>query len=103
MAESSPFLPGLGDLEPAATAMEVAARKQLERLAADGMIDESHAIVVQLVLDLARAVGLSTNKGRAAGAALAARQLMDALDRLPSGKTGFDRLMEQLADMDKTA
>lgn len=100
MTESQPTLPGLDDAMPATTAMEKAARMQIQQLRADGMLGPENAITVALVLDLARVVGISCQKGRAAGAALAARQLLDAMEKLPTGQTGLDKLMAELQALD---
>lgn len=97
MTQTQPPLPGMADLAPAETPLEVAARLQIEDLRSRGLLDQSHAITVQLVLDLARVVGLSAAKGKAAGAALAARQLQDAVAALPSARAdSFEQLSSKL-------
>lgn len=97
-ADLEPFLPGMASLEPAATPMERAARLQIASLRDRGMLTADHAIVVQLVLDLARAIGLSAGKGRASALAMAAKELREAVALLPGdgADDGFDELMKRL-------
>jgi len=98
MTESQPFLPGMAPLDPGPTPLERAARIQIQKLADDGLLNENHAIAVQLVLDLSRAIGVSATRGRASAMALAAKELREALALLPANDTDeFSTLMAQLA------
>src|SRR5213075_947187 len=92
-------LPGLDDPTPAGgvTELETAARRSLMALDQAGLLEPRHALTMRLVLDLARAVGRSAQKGQAAAAAMAAAQLREAWALLPQpvdGSAGdaFDEL-----------
>lgn len=97
MTETQPFLPGMAPLDAGPTPLEQAARIQLQKLADDGLLNDNHAIAVQLVLDLARAIGVSATRGRASAMALASKELREALALLPAHDTDeFSTLMAQL-------
>lgn len=83
-ADSGLPLPGLSAPDAGVTELEVAARRSLAALDQAGLLQETHAMAMQLVLDLARAVGLGTRSGRASAAALAAAQLREAWLLLPA-------------------
>lgn len=84
-ADSGLPLPGLADQAGGqVTELETAVRRSLAALDAAGLLHETHAMAMQLVLDLARAVGLGTRSGRASAAALAAAQLREAWALLPT-------------------
>lgn len=83
-ADSGLPLPGLQDQPGGVTELETAVRRSLAALDAEGLLTEVHAMPMQLVLDLARAVGLGTRSGRASAAALAAAQLREAWALLPA-------------------
>lgn len=99
-------LPGLDEVTPAAggpTALEASARRSLAALERQGLLDERHALTMQLVLDLARAVGRAAAKGQAAAAALAAAQLREAFGLLPQPDGGdqgdeWDQLARDLRE-----
>jgi hypothetical protein len=101
-ADSGLPLPGLQDQANGVTELETAVRRSLAALDAAGLLTEVHAMPMQLVLDLARAVGLGTRSGRASAAALAAAQLREAwallpaLDATGSGGDEWDALAVQL-------
>jgi len=76
-------LAGLEGLRSDMTPMELAAKQQLDQLRAEGRLTDQHVIVEQLILALARGVGESAARGRAAGVALAARELREAIALLP--------------------
>lgn len=96
-------LPGLEDTQPAGgtTPLETAARRSLAALQASGLLEDRHAVTMQLVLDLARAVGRSAAKGQAAAAAMAAAQLREAWALLPQpdGGTSGDEWDELARDL----
>lgn len=79
-------LPGLDDvgrnLGPTPR-LQLIAEQQIAALNDAGRLDAGHALLVGLVLDLARAVGMACQAGKAAGAAMAGRQLLDAMAQLP--------------------
>lgn len=98
MTETQPTLPGMAPGRPDRTATEVAAQSILDRLRNEGQLKAEHALIAQLVLDLARAVGISADKGRASGVALAARELREAIALLP--KSSADALAALLGGLD---
>jgi hypothetical protein len=79
-------LPGLEDdgRPTGVTELELAARRSLSALAAAGVLDESHALPMALIMDLARAVAIGTRTGHASAAAMAAAQLREAYAMLPA-------------------
>lgn len=92
-------LPGL-DERPAGqlTQLEQAMRRSIAALSSAGVLDESHALPLELCLALARAVGRATDKGQAAAAAMAAAQLREAWQLLPEpGGAGGTDAWDQLA------
>ncbi|HEY4267097.1 MAG TPA: hypothetical protein VGM94_02785 [Galbitalea sp.] len=97
MSDPAPMLPGFEDLQPGETRMELAARRQIAKLREDGRLTDEHIIVEQMILDLSRAVGISAQKGRAAGVALAARELREAIALLP--KTMSDEFADLQAEL----
>jgi hypothetical protein len=80
------ILPGL-DLPDvgrgAAPRLQLVAEAQIRALSDAGRLTAGDALLVGLVLDLARAVGIACQNGKAAGAAMAGRQLLDAMEKLP--------------------
>lgn len=66
------------------SAIEVAAVRHIEFLHSRGLLGPEHGLTAQLILDLSRSVGMGARAGKAAGVALAARQLMDAMALLPA-------------------
>ncbi|MEZ2371045.1 hypothetical protein [Arthrobacter sp. RCC_34] len=87
--EMTPALPGLGPIQPEASRLERALDQHIRELNdADLMTSESW-VWANLVMDLARAIASSAAKGRASGAALATKPLIEAFDRLPV-KDGSD-------------
>lgn len=88
--QSALALPGLDDHTRAGgiTALETAARRSLAALQASGLLEDRHAVTMQLVLDLARSVGRASDKGQAAAAAMAAAQLREAWALLPQPDGG---------------
>lgn len=83
--ESHPTLPGLELEAPdsAPSSMRRAVITTLEALKADGLLEPRHQAVAQLCLELADAVAAGRRGGRASAAAMAAAQLLSALDSLP--------------------
>ena len=97
MTDLQPELDGLGDVRPDATKLETAAHQMLQQLHQDGVIDDSHVLIEQVIVDLARAVGISAQQGKAAGMAMAAKELREYLLLLP--KTGDDAFKEFMAEL----
>ncbi|WP_166985185.1 hypothetical protein [Canibacter zhoujuaniae] len=82
--------------------MSNAVEVQLKALDDAGLLNASHAIIVQSIRELATAVALSAARGRATGTAAAARELRESLDMLP--KTGdqtsvMAKLTKQLEEL----
>lgn len=76
-------------LEPAGgqaftTPLELAAMETLRELREQGLLRREHSLTVQLVLELARAVGRGVASGRASAVAMAAKQLTEAMALLPA-------------------
>jgi hypothetical protein len=63
--------------------MEKAAAKQLESLRGEGLLNASHGMLEQLIMDLARAVGHSAAAGRGSALAMASKELREAMFLLP--------------------
>lgn len=82
-ADAALPLPGLDTPAAGMTALERAARRSLDALDKAGLLNETHALPMALVLDLARAVAMGTSTGKASAAALAAAQLREAFLLLP--------------------
>lgn len=99
---SDPTLPGLEPPRPTSPALEVAARRTLAALQADGHLDERHALTMQLVVDLAVVVDASARSGKASAAAMAAAQLLACQEALMPALEGgeendpFDELAAEL-------
>lgn len=66
------------------TAMEREAIAHIQALADAGRLRTGDRLLVALVLDLSRTIGMGAATGKAAGVAMAARQLLDAMERLPT-------------------
>jgi hypothetical protein len=84
--ESQPTLPGL-ELEPengaAPSALRSAVVVTINALQADGLLENRHAAMCQLALELADSVTAGRRSGRASAAAMAAAQLRETLLALP--------------------
>lgn len=87
--------------QPATTEIEKAARLTLHTLHEQGLLHPEHALICQLILDLSRVIGRGVAAGRAAAVALAAKQLVEAVDSLPKPEVGtstaWDELVQELA------
>lgn len=101
-ARSEVPLPGL---EPAArgeSPLQLAARRTIAALDATGFLDERHAVLCQLMLDMAEVTDVGRRNGKAAAAAMAAAQLTAAYvllfpDRPEGGgdDDGWDELVAE--------
>lgn len=97
-------LPGLEEAPRSASALELGARRTLRALDELGLLDDRHALLCQLVVDLAQAVDSGRRAHRASAAAMAAAQLLAAIDRLPEPEVGGETdEWTQLADDLRTA
>lgn len=106
MTEAAPTLPGLERLrtsDATSPRLELLAVAYVAQLEADGQLaDPADALVAAMVVDLARALGMSARTGKAAGAAMAGRQLLDAIvdlrDRVrPAGVDEWAQVVEALS------
>lgn len=97
MPDTQPELPGLGTIRPDADRLEKAARALLEQLREKGLIQAEHVLLEQIILDLSRAVGISAQSGKAAGMAMAAKELREYLALLPKANDdAFQQLLDEL-------
>ena len=82
---SAVMLPGL-ELDPvvgAPSPLRKAVQATLDALNEARLLEPRHTAVAQLCLELADAVAAGTRSGRASATAMAAAQLLSALDALP--------------------
>lgn len=98
MSETAPTLPGLDAMAAPTSAMEVAARQQIAGLRDAGLIKPEHGLTVQLILELAAAIGKASAKGQAAALSMASRELREAMELLPkpAASDAFAEFMAQL-------
>ena len=110
MTESTPIepdqpaLPGLDvdeDRPGPGGELRAAARRSIRALSEAGYLDESHAVLCQLMLQLADAVDAGVRYGKASAAAMAAAQLLATYQAMrPEGGDSdvneFDELVAQL-------
>lgn len=85
-SENQPALPGLeldAELTGNRSALRNAVVLTIDALKSEGLLEARHTAVAQLSLELADAVSRGTRSGRASAAAMAAAQLLAALDQLP--------------------
>lgn len=101
--QAAPMLPGLEEPTRLEPAIVTAARRTIAAVEASGLLTERDALTCALVLDLAEAVASGKTGGRASAAAMAAAQLLAAMDRLPKPPEGggdggdpYANLAEQL-------
>lgn len=100
------LLPGLEPPARGESAIKRAARRTLTALEAAGYLDERHAVICQLVLDLADVVEAGRLQGKASAAAMAAAQLLAAYEHLMPETTeggGDDDWSTFVADMRRSA
>lgn len=98
-------LPGIGEGDGRAMSdLEGATRRTIAGYAESGLLDERHAMVCQLLLELSRSVAAAARAGRASAAAMASAQILAALESLPKPPEGggqgddFDRLADELRE-----
>ena len=89
-ARSEEPLPGLGDPGPHANPLRLAAHRSLTALEGAGYLDDRHAVVCQLILDLADSIDAGRRHGRASAVAMAAAQLLAAFELLTPEESGGD-------------
>jgi hypothetical protein len=82
-------LPGMGPWSAHDSKLRQAAHRSIVALSGAGYLDERHAVITQLILDLADVVDAGRRQGRASSAAMAAAQLIAAYQLLvPEAKGG---------------
>ena len=79
------------------TPLELAAKNHLAYLKDQGLLGKQHELISQLVLDLAKAVGVGAQSAKTS-TPLAAAQLLAAMERLPqmTDATTADQLQKTL-------
>lgn len=101
-APTEAVLPGLEPPAPRASLLERATRRTIAALEADDRVDESHAMLLQLLLDLAEVVDAGRRQGKASAAAMAAAQMLAAyavlVPPVEGGDSGDPDAFDQLAD-----
>lgn len=75
-ARSESELPGLEPPARGESALMLATRRSIASLHALGLVDETHALLLQLLLDLAEVVDAGRRQGKASAAAMAAAQIL---------------------------
>lgn len=93
-------LPGLGEPAAGSSAMVRAAHDTIAQLHQLGTLEPKHALLAQLVLELAEAIDRGRRSGRASAVAMAARELRDTLlmiDPPPEDGAAGDKAREDLA------
>lgn len=97
-----PTFEGMTIEEHGITPMETSARASLAALDAAGLLSARHALTCQLILELARVIGAGVRTGKTAAVAMAAKQLLEAIDSLPKPDEtpvdGFDAFLKQIAE-----
>lgn len=102
MTERDQPLPGMTEPTAAPSPLEAATRRTIAALDADGHLDESHAVLLQLCLTLARAIDAGSRHGKASAVAMAARELRETfLALIPEDSEGgesdeWSRFLDQL-------
>lgn len=88
-AQDHPMLPGFEPPQPGENRIGQAALRQLQKLAEDGALTEDHAIISQLVYDLAHSVGGALASGKLTIAGVnGAKLLIEAIELLPETSDG---------------
>ncbi len=99
--ESAPMIPGLEPPAPRESALERAARRTIAAIAEEQLLTERHAVICQLILDLAASIDAGRRSGKASAVAMAAAQLQSAYELLPIPEGGdsdgaWDELVAEL-------
>lgn len=79
----APALPGIDPPPGPQSPLEVAVDRTLAALHASGLITERHAGIAELCRVMAKTVSIGVASRRSSGAALAAKELREALAMLP--------------------
>lgn len=97
--DNQPTLPGFEPPRPGENKLARAATIQLEKLRADNLLTDDHAIVSQLVVSLADSVGGALAGGKLTVAGVqGAKLLLEAIEHLPEADTesGMGGLVAEL-------
>lgn len=86
----TPVLPGLELPTTLVAPLDAAVRRTFAALAAEGLLEDRHAALMQLCLDLADSVANAKVSRRATAVALAARELRETLAMLPEPEVTVD-------------
>ena len=104
MSETAPTLPGMDGAGTSPNMMQRAAAEYIQALRDRDLIKGHHVLTVQLVLDLAAAVGKASAKGQAAAMAMASKELREAMELLPvpvSNDDPFTAFLNELKEESK--
>lgn len=88
--ENALALPGLEPPERLVTPLELAVRRTLSALSADGGLSEIHAAHMAMALDLADIIGRKKSAGRLSTASNDFRELRELLNDLAPADGGMD-------------
>lgn len=100
----APALPGIDPPPGPVTPLEAAVDRTLAALNEAGLLSERHAGICELCRVMAKTVSIGVASRRSSGAALAAKELREALAMLPEPPAGdaagdeWDALSRRLAD-----
>lgn len=108
MTSWQPTLPGLTPPAGNAGSLAKAAVASIEALEADGLIEARHALTVQLILGLSSSLDADLARGKITVAmSQATRQLLDAIESLPTPDAGpsseWDEMARAFAEADRAA
>ncbi len=84
----APALPGIDPPRGPSSPLEKAVDRTLTALAASGLLEERHAGICELCRVMAQTVSIGVASRRSSGAALAAKELREALAMLPAPPEG---------------
>lgn len=84
----APALPGIDPPAAPQSDLEKAVDRTLRELYTSGLITERHAGIAELCRVMARTVSIGVQSRRSSGAALAAKELREALAMLPTPPEG---------------
>lgn len=88
-AELAPTLPGLEEIERPPSKLEAAVRRTLSALAGDGALDERHAALMAMAVELADVIATKKTSRRLSTVSNDFAQLREVLEALaPTGDDG---------------
>ena len=101
--QMTPIFPGMEPPGTSGNGMAQAASDLIDLLREQQLLEAHHVLTVQLVRDLATAIGAAALKGQAAAMALASRELREAMALLPQPTNAGDALSQFMAKFDEQA